>query len=328
MIEVSFSSDGYFIMEDGNVSWCGLPRRLYNKINGRQHSLPGVKFVAIADDETYFVLFKDGEYQWNVSEEFDDAVQDSDSHPEFVALGSDGSYFIKFEDGAYCYNNIPHSLHNRLRGRQSHLSPLDKVAMDSEGGYWAQFEDGSYWWGGLGERLSDLLDDNKCQYLALGPNGRYFLSNSNSFYWNCDDNFDSSISEYMDDEDENISEEQYSEEEMSRDDPEEGSDYEFDEWIDPSDIRYTQDSIKQNFRDGSSVHELLRQLRQGMCPSCVPPIQVMQMDGDLWSVDNRRLWAFKKANVSSVPVVYVDPSFCGFYRGDLVQDGWDVIVRQ
>lgn len=66
----------------------------------------------------------------------------------------------------------------------------------------------------------------------------------------------------------------------------------------PQKIRYTQDSISKNFRDGSSVDDMISGLKNGsITPDDVPSIQVFKKNGVLYSLDNRRLYAFKQAGM-------------------------------
>lgn len=80
------------------------------------------------------------------------------------------------------------------------------------------------------------------------------------------------------------------------------------DYANPREIRFTQDSISQNFRDGSSVFDLSESLRTGqVIPSDIPPIRVFERDGNLYSLDNRRLAAFQMAGVD-VPITAATPA--------------------
>ncbi|XP_064596118.1 uncharacterized protein LOC135462788 [Liolophura sinensis] len=68
----------------------------------------------------------------------------------------------------------------------------------------------------------------------------------------------------------------------------------------PSDIRYTQSSIKNTFErrdeyEGELIGHTLDHLCDGDCKvKDIPVIKVFQSYGDYWSADNRRLWVFKE----------------------------------
>jgi len=73
--------------------------------------------------------------------------------------------------------------------------------------------------------------------------------------------------------------------------------------IDPFQVRFAQDSISAFFRDGRPVQELIDSLLNGTVkPEDVPPIHIGVRDGELWTLDNRRLYAFQQANK---PIPYV-----------------------
>ncbi|MCP1307952.1 RHS repeat domain-containing protein [Paenibacillus tyrfis] len=69
--------------------------------------------------------------------------------------------------------------------------------------------------------------------------------------------------------------------------------------IDPNKVRFTQDSVKAEFSDGRSVYQLIDDLKSGnVKPKDIPEIRVFEKDGNLYSLDNRRLYAFQQANVN------------------------------
>jgi hypothetical protein len=63
-------------------------------------------------------------------------------------------------------------------------------------------------------------------------------------------------------------------------------------------VRFTQDSIGANFKNGGSVMQLGEDLANGaVSPADLPEIRVFEQDGDLYSLDNRRLFAGQMADV-------------------------------
>lgn len=69
--------------------------------------------------------------------------------------------------------------------------------------------------------------------------------------------------------------------------------------LDPADVRFTQNTVSPNFRDGRSISDMVDGLRSGaVAPGDVPPIRLVERDGVLFSLDNRRLVAFGEAGVS------------------------------
>ena len=72
--------------------------------------------------------------------------------------------------------------------------------------------------------------------------------------------------------------------------------------LNPQSIRFSQASIKTTFRDGTSIDELAIDLQSGRISTRdVPPIRVFAWQGILFTLDNRRLEAFRRAGVD-IPV--------------------------
>lgn len=68
--------------------------------------------------------------------------------------------------------------------------------------------------------------------------------------------------------------------------------------LNPGTIRFTQNSIGRAFGDGSSLRSVIDGLRSGRIdPSAFPPIRVFERGGVLYTLDNRRLFAFQQAGL-------------------------------
>jgi hypothetical protein len=69
--------------------------------------------------------------------------------------------------------------------------------------------------------------------------------------------------------------------------------------IDPAKVRFTQDSAGSHFKDGRPVADLANGLADGSVdPSSLSPIQIFRGEGgELFSLDNRRLFAGQYAGV-------------------------------
>jgi hypothetical protein len=77
--------------------------------------------------------------------------------------------------------------------------------------------------------------------------------------------------------------------------------------IDPHQVRFSQDSVKATFKDGRSIDDLADGLRSGKIkPEDVPAIRVLDRDGVLYTLDNRRLLAFQRADMN-VPARWATP---------------------
>ncbi|CAM6081547.1 unnamed protein product [Calypogeia fissa] len=80
--------------------------------------------------------------------------------------------------------------------------------------------------------------------------------------------------------------------------------------VDPTDIRFTQESISLCFQHPYrhfSIREAVRRIsRNKMRPDEFPSIRVIiSYNGWLWSLDNRRLWVFRFARCRSISVQLV-----------------------
>jgi hypothetical protein len=68
--------------------------------------------------------------------------------------------------------------------------------------------------------------------------------------------------------------------------------------IDPARVLYSQDSISAWFQDDTSIDDLAESLAKGwVAASDIPTIRIVERSGKLVTLDNRRLYAFKKAKI-------------------------------
>jgi len=73
----------------------------------------------------------------------------------------------------------------------------------------------------------------------------------------------------------------------------------------PLDIRFTQSTASQNFSTGGhTITSTAEQLRKGKTPEelGIPTIRVVEKDGKLWTLDNRRLATFQAAGLKDIPM--------------------------
>jgi len=93
-------------------------------------------------------------------------------------------------------------------------------------------------------------------------------------------------------------------------------------------IHFTQKNLDdQKFLDGKSVQGLIEGLRDGSIhPSEVPPISVVRLDGKLYSIDNRRLYAFQAAEVD-IPYKIVEPTDAFWDHFETETDGVSIVLR-
>jgi hypothetical protein len=77
--------------------------------------------------------------------------------------------------------------------------------------------------------------------------------------------------------------------------------------INPFHVRFSQDSISANFKKGGSVQGMADALANGRLNiNEVPPIRIVERNGKLYTLDNRRLEAFRRAN-ADVPYRIATP---------------------
>jgi hypothetical protein len=76
--------------------------------------------------------------------------------------------------------------------------------------------------------------------------------------------------------------------------------------VHPSDLRFTQDSIRVTFKapfDSTRIDDAVDKIISGeWTASMFACICIVEVDGILFSLDNRRLWVFRKAALSSITV--------------------------
>ncbi|MBI4747665.1 MAG: hypothetical protein HY774_04210 [Acidobacteria bacterium] len=68
--------------------------------------------------------------------------------------------------------------------------------------------------------------------------------------------------------------------------------------IDPAAVRFSQDSCNYYFKNGGNIDDLAAALRNGqVSPMDIPEIRLVEKDGLFFSLDNRRLETFRRAQI-------------------------------
>ncbi len=68
--------------------------------------------------------------------------------------------------------------------------------------------------------------------------------------------------------------------------------------LDSSSIRFTQDSIKAEFKAGGTLQDTINGLKNGtISPDSFPPIRVFGVNDQIFTLDNRRLFVFQQAGL-------------------------------
>ena len=102
-----------------------------------------------------------------------------------------------------------------------------------------------------------------------------------------------------------------------------------DHTVDPSDVRYTQNTIARRFQCGRTLTQTITQLlsHPDTVFTTIPRIQVFERDGTLWTADNRRLYCFREAKLRSVPVRRINAGAVNPRRFTTRNGGTSIRVR-
>ena len=137
------------LYENGETAWTtNLTTSLYNKLNGRQNSLPPPEYVAIGSQDRYYVRFTDGSSQWVGDDAMTKKLRGTNRRVKSVAFGEHwDSHFIVYDDEYWQYRNIPAELRNILE-EEDCKADLDCVSLGPDGEYYMSATNGTAWWGG------------------------------------------------------------------------------------------------------------------------------------------------------------------------------------
>ena len=98
--------------------------------------------------------------------------------------------------------------------------------------------------------------------------------------------------------------------------------------IDPSEIRFSQDSISGTFKNGDSVADLAAKLKNGTVdPSSIPAIRLVERNGKIFTLDNRRLKAFQEAGIEIPYQLLEKIPKREMFKFTTINDGIDIIIR-
>ncbi len=76
--------------------------------------------------------------------------------------------------------------------------------------------------------------------------------------------------------------------------------------VNPRDVRFSQSDASPFFNNGKRVDDLSNAIRKGeITPNDLPPIRAIVKDGNLFTIDNRRLVAYGSSGVKEIPVQVV-----------------------
>jgi RHS repeat-associated protein len=99
--------------------------------------------------------------------------------------------------------------------------------------------------------------------------------------------------------------------------------------VEPQFVRFSQDSIAKVFNDGRGVRGMIDDLLTGkLNPMDVAPIRLVERDGLLYTLDNRRLFAFQEAGIA-VPYRWAREQeiIQEIWKFTTTNDGISIVVR-
>jgi len=100
-------------------------------------------------------------------------------------------------------------------------------------------------------------------------------------------------------------------------------------------IRFSQNSISEEITDATesskmSLDDFIRNLKNGTIdPSKVKPIRIVEKDGNIFTLDNRRLYAYRQAGIKEIPYKKLNeiPKNQGF-KFTTTNEGTSIVVRK
>lgn len=101
----------------------------------------------------------------------------------------------------------------------------------------------------------------------------------------------------------------------------------------PSEIYFSQDSIKNTFEYGQSIHDTLKMCQEDpMAIHQIPTMRVCMKNGKWFTLDNRRLWIFRRleegGHITDVDVNVVSSDRLSARKFTTTNGGVSVRIRQ
>jgi len=172
--------------KDGGLSCtAGLTDNLYNKLKGRQDTLPSPTYVAMGTEGRYYIEFADGKTEWVGPKAISKYLQNPEAFGAHsrdgvrsVAFGEDSdTYFIVYEGGHWKHDgSIPAGLVDLLK-RREHVGDLDHVSLGPGGEWYVAATNGRAWWGGVPDDFGEFIKDmkNSIEFVDFGERGSYII---------------------------------------------------------------------------------------------------------------------------------------------------------
>eukprot|EP00956_Cyclotella_meneghiniana_P009617 scaffold13283_cov82-Cyclotella_meneghiniana.AAC.4 len=159
------------LYENGTWALCtaGLAKLLYNKLNGRQKSLPLPTYVSIGSQDCYYIEFADGKSEWVGCDHMSDELKSTSKSVKTVAFREHwGSYFVVFTEEGYRFNNIPYALSDLIQDKRKAKGGLKCVSLGPDGEYFlVSAKNGKAWWGGMNDDALARVRVVPCKVLKV-----------------------------------------------------------------------------------------------------------------------------------------------------------------
>jgi hypothetical protein len=100
--------------------------------------------------------------------------------------------------------------------------------------------------------------------------------------------------------------------------------------INPSLVRFSQDSVRNTFKAGGTIEELAIGLRSGTIKAGdIPTVRLVGKNGELYTLDNRRLLAFQQAGIK-MPYRMATPAEAAkdAFKFTTKNDGTSIVIRK
>ena len=145
---VALSAYGYFVLEhSGYTWWSDIPKRLHDKLRGRQKKLPKANYVSIgADGESYYIEFCDGKSQLRGPKSLRKQLNKRNQTVKILQFTSNGGWYVQWDDGFAAWEDVPTGLHHQMYSRRRDLPGVENVAMGPNNEWFVRFYDGSWRW--------------------------------------------------------------------------------------------------------------------------------------------------------------------------------------
>jgi len=217
----------------------------------------------------YYIHFADEKCEWVGPRSFSKAIDKSNSAVKKVAFAPHEGWYILFQDGSSVWEGLPHTLHSVLKRRKK-TSRVTDISISPEGYWFVGFEDGD--WRAHPPQECRRAIDSILKESATAIS-HVWLGAKGAYcilYGYYGKSTNSS----------------------------------------PWKISYSQKSIPAHFSNGVSVWKAIGDIEKNVLdPSVFPPIHVIKKDDRLVTLDNRRLFVFQNASVSSIQIIIIDKPY-------------------